>query len=111
VSPFLGFGFGGFSWGVPPTPTIGGVPQGTGRGMFAKLFDWKSPVRSDDVPCTLKAELIVRQILYLVSLENISSTREECARLLREAGVQFIQSQSGGFKCRVDEIVGVYFSP
>jgi len=49
MSPFLGFGFGGFSWGVPPTPTIGGAPQGTGRGMFAKLFDWKSPVRSDVV--------------------------------------------------------------
>lgn len=49
MSPFLGFGFGGFSWGVPPTPTIAGAPQGTGRGMFAKLFDWKSPVRSDIV--------------------------------------------------------------
>jgi hypothetical protein len=49
MSPFLGFGFGGFSWGVPPTPTVGGTPQGTGRGMFAKLFDWKSPVRSAEV--------------------------------------------------------------
>lgn len=44
--------------------------------------------------------------MYLASLENIAATREECARLLREAGVQFIQSQSGGFKCRVDDIVG-----
>ena len=50
MPPFLGFGFGGFSWGVPPTPTLSGAPQGTGRGMFAKLFDWKSPVRLDKPP-------------------------------------------------------------
>jgi hypothetical protein len=86
---------------------MGSAPQGTGRGMFAKLFDWKSPVRYGEAPLLLNMSLCeVRQILYLVSLENIAATREECARLLREAGVQFIQSQSGGFKCRVDEIVG-----
>ncbi|CCA73157.1 related to serine/threonine protein kinase [Serendipita indica DSM 11827] len=64
-----------------PPATIGS------RGILARFFDWKSPD------------------LSILSSAGLSETRSEVTRLLSLCNATFLQTESGSYKCRIDEFV------
>jgi hypothetical protein len=41
-------------------------------------------------------------------MENPMVTRDECTRLLKCLDVAFVPSETGGFNCRADNVVGKF---
>jgi len=66
---------------------MGGTPQGTRRGMFAKLFDWKSLVRSDEVPLPSQHELMrsATDLISCIARDHRGYKRRVCTSAGRPA--------------------------